>query len=406
MVSPTLRNRVASLDFLRGVAILGILLANIPAFASSSLTQIDYFFDGSISKLNQWVNALTLTFVTGKFRSMLAILFGLGVALQFNRRSQIPGAWPGGYLKRSAFLGLIGAIHAIFIWHGDILFIYSGIAITTCLLVGQPDKVLKGIIWGGGILSFLSAAIFFAASFFVTNKQINQFMVEADLDRSSTAQIYSSGTYLQQVVDRLSHDFVALVGGVVVFIPFAIPLFLLGVLWARSGVLREPSAHHITRNWALGIGLGLGLPLNALAIILMNSKVSGLASLAWELFFGPLMAPGYLMLGAVLVEKGVFKGLVSSISNVGKVAMTCYLMQSVICTTIFYSWGFRLYGKLDSSQMLIVVAGVWIVNIVFAHYWLKTYAMGPVEWLWRSLTEGRRLPIRIRDWDSKPTFSV
>jgi uncharacterized protein len=100
------------------------------------------------------------------------------------------------------------------------------------------------------------------------------------------------------------------------------------------------------------------------------------------------------MLGAMAVEKGVLISVFGAVANVGRMALTTYLGQSLLATVIFYSWGFGLFGRLDLVQQLGVVAGIWVANLVFAHLWLQRFAIGPVEWLLRSLTEGRRLPSR------------
>ena len=138
------------------------------------------------------------------------------------------------------------------------------------------------------------------------------------------------------------------------------------------------------------MGIGLGLPLNLLIFAVDNPTYAVL----WELVLGPLLGVGYVMLGAVMIEQRVMEPLLHLIGKVGKVALTTYLMQSVICSIIFYSWGGAQFGQLDALPLLGIVVQVWVINFFFAVVWLHFFAMGPVEWAWRSLTESRVLPIR------------
>jgi uncharacterized protein len=122
--------------------------------------------------------------------------------------------------------------------------------------------------------------------------------------------------------------------------------------------------------------------------------VSPFYSALAECVFGPTLAIGYLTSIAMAVEAGLLKAIGKALANVGRVALSCYIMQSLLCTTLFYSWGFGLFNRLNAVQNLGVACGVALINVVFAALWLRWFAIGPLEWLWRSLVEGQRLPIR------------
>jgi uncharacterized protein len=193
-VLPTVRDRNHTLDVLRGIAVLGILLANIGSFAAADLGGIGGM--SSFQGTEKLLDTLMLVFVNGKFRSMLAILFGIGVWMQYQKRSQVEGNWPGGYIKRSIWLGVIGLCHGLFIWFGDILFFYSGMAIVTALLVKVDSRILRAIIWSGVVINLLCSAGLAAAmaiSPAAASESSGFFWSEQDLRNA-----FQSGTYLQQ----------------------------------------------------------------------------------------------------------------------------------------------------------------------------------------------------------------
>jgi len=202
--------------------------------------------------------------------------------------------------------------------------------------------------------------------------------------------VFAHGNYFDQLAIRVNL-FLASSSSLIVLFPFLAGLFFLGISLARHQVLKNPSAHPKTRSAMLLLGLGLGLPINLLIGWLMWEKSSVFFETSVELFFGPLLAVGLVMLLAIWAEASWLKGVQKAIAKVGRTAFSNYILQSLICTFIFYSWGLGWFGKLDRLQMLSVVPVVWALNLLFAHFWLKKFAMGPLEWLWRSWTEGRRL---------------
>jgi uncharacterized protein len=383
MVSPTLRDRIPALDVLRGFAVLGILIANIPFFAS-----LDFAGMGAgrarYSGVDLWLETLTTVFVAGKMRSTLAILFGIGVWLQYQKRSQIEGNWPGGYLRRSLCLAVIGIFHGLFLWHGDILFFYAGMSVLTALLVKVNEVALKTIIGIGFGLSLIIGVGFVLL--------LNAFPMANDPALAAYGVPFVSGTYLDQVKARL---FLYPVTTLILFFQAGamLPLFLLGALWGKSGVLANPSKYPNARKAALGVGFGIGLPLNLLGFLKLKGNEN--IGVLMEFSGGPVMAIGIVMLGAIIVERGGLTLVTKNLAKVGRVALTTYLSQSLLASLVCYSWGFGLIGRVTYTQQLEIVAGIWVMNILFARLWLRRYAMGPVEWLLRSLTERSRLSNRI-----------
>jgi len=392
-VSVTLVNRIVSLDALRGIAVLGILIANIVAFAVPVLTDRQTVQLPTVS-LDAWIEVVRQWLVAGKFRGMLAILFGVGLHMQFVKRSANQ-TWPKGYVRRTFFLAGIGLVHAILIWFGDILFPYACTALLALLFAKVADRYL--LYWIAGLTT---------ASLFIAIGLMGLMAMMGSMEGGSEASLgplkqflsepaeirtYQTGSYLDQILLR-TIIFVVGLFQLFMLIPELLALFLVGMLLARRGFLAKPSAHPdlLRLGW---IGLGIGLVLNAIPVIMYAAGSRFNFSFLIEFSFGAISAFGYLCLGAVLVERmpQVFR----PVQNVGRMALTCYLLQSVLCTFFFYSWGLGWFARLSSAQMLLVIPVVWVIEIVFAWLWFQRFSIGPVERYWRMASEKRKIPWRV-----------
>jgi uncharacterized protein len=205
--------------------------------------------------------------------------------------------------------------------------------------------------------------------------------------------IFRSGAWLDQLALRAM--LVPLYAGTALLLPLnLLHLFLIGIVLARSGALARPSASPKVRDLCLKLGFGVGLPLNALPFLNPILGTTASFHLVNELGANTFLALGYLMLGAVAVERGAVPWLVALFRPVGQFALTSYLLQSALASFACYSWGLRLYGQLQGWWLASLVIVVWSIVIAFAHLWARFALIGPVEWVWRSLSEGRRLPLR------------
>lgn len=391
----SLTGRIQVLDVLRGICVLGILLANIVAFSLPAIGP-EIGFPHPFTEAEKWLEAFRQWLVAGKFRGMLCILFGVGMALQYQKviASTPPGQkpnWPGTYLKRTLLLGTIGAFHGLFLWFGDILFMYACVALAAMWMMGIETAKLWKIIAGLATLSLLMGLVFGALTAFAGSEPMvptTGNYIWLTPERETWA--YQQGAYLVQFLYRAGMFTMAAMN-----VPFVginlLALFLFGVVLQREGILRNPSEHPKFLKATLAVGL-VAFALNAVPVIALQAGFRGdlgnLIEIGLSLFYA-----GPLIVGlAWLFEKTARLPLWKPLQNVGRVALTTYLSQTVICTTIFYSYGFALFGKLDLFQMLYVVAGVWLFNLVFAAVWLRFFDIGPVEWLWRSLVAGKKLP--------------
>lgn len=391
--------RIVSMDVLRGIAVLGILLANISVFCAPSMEMQMAWSELKPAPDEAWAHAVREAFVSGKMRAMLALLFGAGLWLQHARMTALDQAaaergetkrlWPGRYAVRTALLLALGAFHGVFIWFGDILTIYAICAFLTIPFVTVSDKVLAWII--GGCLAF--GLVVGGSLGVVIQLGAGQLGPETPfIGAASEARIYAQEGYLMQTLHRII--ILALNSfNILLMAPPIFAMFLGGMALARRGLFRSEGKAASDTAKLLKIGLGIGIPLNLIPLALRFFNLPPYATFAVEFCFAPLLAFGLV---ALFLKALPFfpKLLTDPFRRVGKIALTCYLAQSILCTALCYSWGFRLYGTLDWKEQLLVCLGVWTFCLVFAGLWTRRFSIGPVEWVWRSAIERRRLPWR------------
>lgn len=389
LIAPTVKNRIESLDVLRGFAILGILLANIWAFGWASFGSA-FGTTNEVPGTNYWVEGLRNFLIAGKMRGLLCLLFGAGLFLQFGKLTA-SRKWPGGYAKRTALLSFIGILHIVLLWYGDILLMYSLVAFVAMLFVRLDDRWIVGIATGALIMITLCGMGNSAASALSRGDRDMPEMF-SQFSAANEQLVYGSGTYLEQMQLRLSQAGMSL-AMLPIFIFELLGLFLIGFWMARKGIFAKPSAHPQSRSILVVVGI-IGVLLNlAIGLAIGASKNEQLSTVI-EMGFNAPMAIGYAIFGAILVEKFPKNFIAELIAPVGRMALTCYLMQSLLCTAFFYSWGFGQFGKLDYWGLYGVVGVVWICNIAFAHLWFRRFKMGPVEHIWRTLAMGRHAVAR------------
>lgn len=384
--------RIGTLDALRGFAIIGILLVNIRLFRGPVEPGT-----GMLPELEPYLDALITALAEGKFISALAFLFGVGFAIQTagtERRGESP-RWL--LARRLTGLLLFGAAHAVLIWSGDILLTYALLGFAVLPLLRLSPRAL--LVWaaaillaGPGVLVLAGSGIFSALSSAAPGLagQVAQLAFPGDLTEPALAA-YGSGGYGEMTVQRLrelatfylTSDFASTAGQVVA-------MLLLGLAAVRAGWVREPAAHARGILAVTVTGLLVGLPLNVLGTVGWEAALGGVSPVPplldrVTLYVGaPLLSAGYLGLAALLFRRFPASVPTRRLSEVGRMALTNYLLQSVVMTAIFY--GLRLYGEVGLPAALGLCLIAYAVNFAFSYLWLSRFSNGPTEWLWRRLT--------------------
>jgi uncharacterized protein len=368
--------RIRLLDILRGFAIFGTLGTNIWLFAHlGDLNEV--FTSGTDwrASAGDFLRTLVLFFVNGKFLGMLTILFGVGMELKYRQAMRKQAPWPGAYLWICLFLFLEGFIHFSLVMEYDILMSYAVTAAIAAFIVRGGDRrvnrVLKGL---GGVYAGLMLAVLALETWLKVSGANLSFG-----DMSSVAALYRDGSWPEQVVYRLA-NFALLRIEAIMVIPLNLILFLLGIRLMRAGAFAPDERGRRIRRRMLRIGLGLGVPLNLLLFL-----PEGGFDLSVRYLFAPVLSIGYMALIARLVERSEHLKVWRYVEATGKMALSCYVLQNLLASFLFYGWGLGWGGRLDSPAVIGVWLAICLFEAVLAHWWIGRLKLGPLEWTRKSL---------------------
>ena len=416
--------RIDSLDVLRGVAILGILVMNIYAYAMPFSAYSNPLLMGGTDALNLGTWFFTHILFDQKFLSIFALLFGAGIILMTDR-AEAAGAKVGRiFYRRQFFMMLLGAVHGYFIWFGDILFVYAVIGmlaylfrnrtpltllIVACLLL--PGTLVTGFGMSKNMQGMEAQATEItelqAAGEILTAKQeklldkweeMRPFMGPDEEAVNKDVAVHK-GSYAEITAYRIPHVMASQLFSVFFFGIWRVAaLMLIGMALMKTGVLSAERPASFYRKMML-ICYGVGLPLTAFSAIDLHAhgfdhmyalRYGGLSN-----YFGSIIVGlGHVGLVMLLIKTGFVQQLLQRFAAVGRMALTNYLMHSVILTTVFYGYGLGLYGEIPRVWQMGFVVAVIVLQLGTSPWWLARYRFGPVEWLWRSLTYWQRQPMR------------
>jgi uncharacterized protein len=366
---------------LRGVAIFGTLGTNIWLFSTVGSGESVVFGGGGLPwwvSFDGFLTTLALFFTNGKFLGMLTILFGVGVEIQYQSARRRGLAWPVRYLWRSVLLLFEGFLHYVLVFEFDILMGYAVAAIIVAFLVGRSEKVIRRAMW---IFGGLHVLLFGAVSLLVALLTLlDPGAVEGGIFAEGATQVYASGSWWDQVLFRLDNFLLYRIEPVFI-IPMNVFLFLFGVRLMCSGAFGPDENGRIIRRRMLRWGLLLGVPLNLLLFV-----PDGLFELPVRYVFAPILSIGYIGVVALLVERGRFSWFAGRLAEVGRMALSCYVLQNVLASAVFYGWGFGLTGRVGAAGTLAAWFAICAVIILFSHLWLGRFASGPFEIVWRKLS--------------------
>ena len=379
--------RNVTLDFIRGVAILGILLLNISAFGLPKAAYLNPAWYGDITLSDAWTWALLDLFAQVKFLTLFALLFGAGLQMLLPRGKR----W---IQSRLTLLVLLGFIHGLLFWDGDILLAYGLIGLICWRLIRDAPSV-KSLFNTGVVLYLAGVGVLLLLGVISGSETSRAWTPDASaLLYEKYWKVNGGMEAISNRVDMMSNSLLAL--GAQYGWQLA-GMMLLGAALMRSGWLKgQYSLQHYRRTGVLLVIIGMAINLPAViaqwhldwayrwcAFLLQAPRELG----------APLQTIGYaaLMFGFWPQLSRLKWGI--AVACVGRMALTNYLLQTLICTTLFYQAG--LFMKFDRLELLLFVIPVWAINLLFSVTWLRFYRQGPVEWLWRQLTlraSGTSLP--------------
>ncbi|MBT5218852.1 MAG: DUF418 domain-containing protein [Woeseia sp.] len=415
--------RLIAIDTLRGVAVLGILVMNIYAFAMPFVAYQNPLAHGG----NEWYNVgtwfLTHIFFDQKFMTIFSLLFGAGLVMMATRADVRGEKYGGLWYRRCFWLMVVGALHGYFIWFGDILFHYGlmGMFIflfrncsARSLIITGCSLLLVGVLFtvsGGPYMEDLKSRSVEIEQFQDAGQALTPEQTEtleewegmALLLKLAAEQVredmaaYTAG-YSKNFEQRIPIVQMLQTQGTVGFVIWRVGgLMLIGMALMKLGIISCERSNSFYRK-LMFIGYGLGLPI-------MLISAYGMSSHQWDAFwmFGLggfpnyigsiLVAFGHIALVMTIVKNGILRNLMARFTAVGRMAFTNYLAHSIVMTTIFYGYGFGLYGQIPRIWQMAFVAAMLTFQLWFSPWWLERNRFGPAEWVWRSLSYWKRQPM-------------
>jgi uncharacterized protein len=421
--------RIASIDVLRGFALLGILLMNIQDFGLPGAAYSNPTLWGGADGANLGYWFANQVFFEGKMRTIFSMLFGAGFLVLASRAAargpEARADLADIYYRRTWWLMLFGALHAVFIWWGDILFPYAVCGLLLYVLRNLSARTL--ILTGTLLLVPAIPRTYFEAKDFQQMREKGEAALKAEKGGKKLTKeqedakkaweekkkdVLPDPKKIQKDVNehrtgywnffkiRADGVWKNLPQGIFTWIPWDCgSMMLIGMGLFKLGVFTAglPLSQYVKMVLA---GYGLGVPVLAyVAWVTMQEKWDPLAPFWWGWCvydYGRLtVALGHIGVVMILCQKGWLQFLTRCLAAVGQTALSNYLLTSILMTFFFNGYGLGQFGHLQRHQLLYVAAGMWTINLVISPIWLRHFRFGPMEWVWRSLTYWKKQPMRL-----------
>ena len=422
--------RLKLIDALRGVALLGILLMNIPVFSMPN-----YFsesFRSDPTNVNFWVNAVISVFFEGKMRALFGMVFGAGVLLFLTKKEQTGKPVAGLFYRRMFWLILFGLIHAhLVLWIGDILYLYGVCGMLVYLFRNVKPIYLVMAVPLVAVVDFGGGTLFYhhvrakRLNYVEAMKAQTQHQTLTDAQTKALAEwrkieltMIPNREDAKENTRKMKSDYKTVANylrplawdGQTKYLPIEIwdslALMLLGLALFKWGFL--------TGGWSrqdywkvVWIGYGIGLPLVIYSFhygyrnfpnMEAHLRHMEVTPVDWVGLIYPfqriLLVMAHVAALILMYQSGVVQGFFRRLEAVGQMAFTNYIMHSVICTLFFFGYGLNYYAKFEFYQIFFVVAFIWILQLFLSPMWLRYFCFGPLEWWWRSLTYWRIQPMK------------
>jgi uncharacterized protein len=398
-----LNERIELLDVLRGLAVCGILIGNMQWFSGYGMMPPE--LTASLPYYDHITRFIVHFLIEGKFYSIFSFLFGFGFALQIARAESRDDTKSSVFKRRLFWLLVIGLFHAYLLWAGDILSIYALMGFLLLLFRKKSNEsLLKWAFWLiiVPIVTYILIYGLFVA--FVPPDALAGFRAAQNEMWYGNLRTVTESSYVE-IVSSFNLQYVAgRYAGLVLQmrLPKILAMFLLGMYFYRRRVFQDPESNRSFIHNVMIYGLGLGLIGNIAMAWLAGSEaafppsLAGVAGVIGYAFGVPALALGIVALVATLFRRAGWRKFLAILAPAGRMALTNYLLQTVVCVTIFYGYGFGRFGKYGALRCTVIALVIFAFQIAFSKLWLTYYAYGPMEWVWRQLTYRKSLPLRVK----------
>nr|WP_084495173.1 DUF418 domain-containing protein [Nocardia shimofusensis] len=375
--APAAPGRLAALDVLRGIAILGTLATNVWIMTDSE-GMIGYL--GHVGSTSAgWTERVLQQIAQGKFLGLLTIMFGIGLAIQQATATRARRRWPGGYPWRAGLLFLDGVVNFVLVAEFDVLMGYAVTGLVVAFLLATSERAQRRWLI---VATAVHLTLLTLIAVVLATAQATESAPPAPLDPNP----YADGSFWDLALFRLENAGLFRLEPVVIF-PMSVALFLTGAVLFRRGVFRPEGAR--LRRGLMIVGAA------AAVVDLLAGVLGGGNALIFTRYgTAPLVSFGLLALVAECYAHGRRTGFAGRrLTEVGRTALSCYILQNLVASALCYGWGLGLAARVGDETRVPFTIGVYLlvcaVVVTAAHLWLRRFDRGPVEWLWH--TSYRRL---------------
>lgn len=400
-LQPTaLTERHSLLDVLRGFALLGVLLANM-------VTHSGYFFLSEAGRealgtagadhIVEWIEHFL---IDGKFYSLFSMLFGIGFALQLKRASELDLNFVSRFRRRLLIMFLFGLMHAVFLYLGDILTVYALTGLVLILFRNSSNKFLLRSAVFFTLFPVVQYAIMWGINLANPSPSAGGGFEQSFFDQLILS--YRTGTFFEIVQNNIGGLMLGRYPDLIFTGRFfrVLAMFLVGFYVAKNMLYVNTEANRPFIRKVMIWGAVIGIPCNLILATMMTTNAYydleplGIIQPIVYAFGVPALCLFYTSVIALWFTTPDGQKRLMVFAPVGQLALTNYLMQSLICVFIFMSYGLGLEARVGPSKLMLIAFAIYTFQVIFSHFWIRHFRFGPMEWLWRSLTYGKIQPFR------------
>ena len=368
----TQAERYPQIDALRGLALFGVLIVNIETVFRVPLLEHILWHESGPSQADRMVGLLVAVALEFKAVTIFSFLFGVSIAIQAERSASMNVSTRAFLVRRMGWLFAMGVVHLFFVWNGDILALYAICGLLLLPALNLPWAALVSI----GSAAIVLPEVVSLGLPFPSGKEAAQLIGQA-------REVYSNGGFLSILRFRWHESWSLIVPLLVAILPRTLGLMYLGMAAWRSGILREPEKNRRKLWMSLGTGLTFGTVFMALPGLLQGFS-----------FTAPILVALAYTSAVLLWLKPRRRSSLPGFRAIGQMALTNYLVQSIVLGFVFYGYGLGLFGRIGSASAASLGLLLYLAQIQFSKLWSARYRFGPFEWLWRSAAYGKSQPMR------------
>ena len=410
--------RIPGIDFVRGMALLGITFVNVQMFAAPFERMLRPALPEGVSSLGvafQWFN---LTFCAGKFYPLFSLLFGVGLAIMLESAVRRHASFGWTFARRLLMLAMFGILHVLLLWYGDILLMYAVVGVIMIPLARRSVAALSITAGGFFVVGVLGAALFAALGEMGAGTASPETAPAAAAGSESLWEIlrtyqpgktgmdprltafehraFAEGPFVEAMALRVFFYVFSMVFLAVVMVWQIAACFCAGAALWKVGFFRGATPR--LERAMIWLGVLVGLPLQvagAWATMHDTEAYHGIAMLLKQVG-GPMVSAAYLALGLRLAARFGDAGPVRAVASLGAMGLTGYLGVSLLMSFTMQHWGLGFFDSVPMEWWWVLVPGVWLAMVAFASLWSGRFASGPLEWAWRSFPRLEMVPLRRR----------